>query len=90
MWACLLLGNTYCGICFTEEHRDILLQRMCKLWKDHLADTGPGFKRIYNAKYATAVQNAAQQTGRVDETATVEAYAEHSPTQRKVWPSKKS
>ena len=72
MWACLRIGMTYCGICFAEEHRDLLLQRMCKFWKDNLVDAGPAFKSVYNARYANAMHKAGQQSGCVDETAITE------------------
>ncbi len=62
-WACIQLGLNYVAVCFTEEHRNLLLTRMATLYKANMAN--PQMKNIYNARYAAALEKArkTQQAG---------------------------
>ena len=87
MWACLLQGATYIGICFTEAHRDLLRDRVKGLYRRHMVDPSPDFRLVYNSRYAAAIANAKQ----LGDTAIGDGEPEPAPklTPKKRSPTKK-
>ena len=59
MWACLLLGISYVGICYSEDHHDILLARVNDLWKQNLGNAHADYKLVFNSRYADALASVA-------------------------------
>ena len=52
-WTCIANNIAYIGICFTEEHCELLFQRFIDLLKVEMAN--PDNSILYNAAYAVAI-----------------------------------
>lgn len=56
---CLKSRTSYLGVCFTDEHKELMMQKLVSDLKKYMADPSSG---VYDARYAAAIGAAPSTT----------------------------